>query len=148
MTPYETIFNSFLKRIEDEILPKFEESEQNEIMVGYLNDAIAMMTADDLMIEHDLNNKDDDLMEFTDDLNNLEIELLSKVMVVSWYEQKINSIETTVMMIGVSGEKWTSQKALAESMKTRQAKAYKEARKLARGYHYRNNNYLGGDKQW
>ena len=31
MTPYETIFNSFLKRIEDEILPKFEESEQNEI---------------------------------------------------------------------------------------------------------------------
>ena len=95
MTPYETIFSSFLKRIEDEILPKFEESEQNEIMIGYLNDAIAMMTADDLMIEHDLNNKDDDLMEFTDDLNNLEVELLSKVMVVSWYEQKINSIETT-----------------------------------------------------
>ena len=146
MTPYETIFNSFLKRIEDEILPKFEESEQNEIMIGYLNDAIAMMTADDLMIEHDLNNKDDDLMEFTDDLNNLEIELLSKVMVVSWYEQKINSIETTVMMIGVSGEKWTSQKDLAESMKTRQIKAYREARKLARGYHYRNNTYLGGDK--
>ena len=115
-------------------------------MIGYLNDAIAMMTADDLMIEHDLNNKDDDLMEFTDDLNNLEVELLSKVMVVSWYEQKINSIETTVMMIGVSGEKWTSQKDLAESMKTRQTKAYKEARKLARGYHYRNNNYLGGDK--
>ncbi|MCI6062669.1 MAG: hypothetical protein MR726_04500 [Ligilactobacillus salivarius] len=146
MTPYETIFNSFLKRIEDEILPKFEESEQNEILIGYLNDAIAMMTADDLMIEHDLNNKDDDLMEFNDDLNNLEVELLSKVMVVSWYEQKINSIETTVMMIGVSGEKWTSQKGLAESMKTRQTKAYREARKLARGYHYRNNNYLGGDK--
>lgn len=146
MTPYETIFNSFLKRIEDEILPKFEESEQNEIMIGYLNDAIAMMTADDLMIEHDLNNKDDDLMEFTDDLTNLEVELLSKVMVVSWYEQKINSIETTVMMIGVSGEKWTSQKDLAESMKARQTKAYREARKLARGYHYRNNNYLGGDK--
>ena len=146
MTPYETIFNSFLKRIEDEILPKFEESERNEILIGYLNDAIAMMTADDLMIEHDLNNKDDDLMEFTDDLNNLEVELLSKVMVVSWYEQKINSIETTVMMIGVSGEKWTNQKDLAESMKTRQTKAYKEARKLARGYHYRNNNYLGGDK--
>lgn len=146
MTPYETIFNSFLKRIEDEILPKFEESEQNEILISYLNDAIAMMTADDLMIEHDLNNKDDDLMEFNDDLNNLEVELLSKVMVVSWYEQKINSIETTVMMIGVSGEKWTSQKDLAESMKTRQTKAYREARKLARGYHYRNNNYLGGDK--
>ena len=146
MTPYETIFNSFLKRIEDEILPKFEESEQNEILIGYLNDAIAMMTADDLMIEHDLNNKDDDLMEFKDDLNNLEVELLSKVMVVSWYEQKINSIETTVMMIGVSGEKWTSQKDLAESMKTRQTKAYREARKLARGYHSRNNNYLGGDK--
>ena len=146
MTPYETIFNSFLKRIEDEILPKFEESEQNEILIGYLNDAIAMMTADDLMIEHDLNNKDDDLMEFNDDLNNLEVELLSKVMVVSWYEQKINSIETTVMMIGVSCEKWTSQKDLAESMKSRQTKAYREARKLARGYHYRNNNYLGGDK--
>ena len=120
MTPYGIIFSSFLKRIEDEILPKFEESEQNEIMIGYLNDAVAMMTADDLMIEHDLNNKDDDLMEFTDDLNNLEVELLSKVMVVSWYEQKINSIETTVMMIGVSGEKWTSQKDLAESMKARQ----------------------------
>lgn len=145
MTPYETVFNSFLKRIEDENLVKFDEDDLNEILLGYLNDSIAMMEADDLFLVHDLNNKDDDLMEFEDDLSNLEIELISKIMVCSWYEQKINSIETTVMMIGVSGEKWTSQKDLAESLKSRQSEAYREAQKLARGYHYRNNSYLGGD---
>ena len=145
MTPYETVFKSFLKRIEDENLPKFTEEEQTEILIGYLDDAIMMMESDDLQLTHDLSKRDDDAQTFEEDLDKIEIELLARVMVVAWYEPKINSIETTVMMIGVSGEKWTTQKDLATSLKERQQNAYKEVKKLVRGYHYRNNDYLGGD---
>ncbi len=145
MTPYETVFNSFLKRIEDENLPKFTEEEQTSILIGYLDEAISMMEADDLQLTHDLSKRDDTTLSFEEDLDKIEIELLAKVMVVAWYEPKINSIETTVMMIGVSGEKWTTQKDLAESLRERRKKAYTEVKKLVRAYHYRHNQYLGGD---
>lgn len=145
MTPYETVFNSFLKRIEDENLPKFTEEEQTSILIGYLDEAISMMEADDLQLIHDLSKRDDATLSFEEDLDKIEIELLAKVMVVAWYEPKINSIETTVMMIGVSGEKWTTQKDLAESLRERRKKAYTEVKKLVRAYHYRHNEYLGGD---
>lgn len=145
MTPYETVFNSFLKRIEDENLPKFTEEEQTSILIGYLDEAISMMEADDLQLTHDLSKRDDTTLSFEEDLDKIEIELLAKVMVVAWYEPKINSIETTVMMIGVSGEKWTTQKDLAESLRERRKKAYTEVKKLVRAYHYRHNEYLGGD---
>lgn len=142
-TSYETIFTSFLKKIEDKDLPTYSTVEQEEMMTGWLDTAIAYIELNGLEIKNDLTDRDNDLQEFTADLSNGEIEVIAMYMAVAWYEPKINSLETTLMFIGSKDEKWTSQKEQLE-MQIKKRDYWKlEARKYFRNYGYKNNSYLG-----
>lgn len=142
-TPYETIYNSFLKRIEDKDLPTFSEDVQDQILAGYLDTAIGYIELDGLKIISDLSNRDNELAEFKDDLTNAEIEVIAMYMVAAWYEPKINSLQTTLLFIGSKDEKWTSQKDYLNMMKENRDAWKLEARKYFRNYGYKNNSYLG-----
>lgn len=142
-TPYETIYNSFLKRIEDKDLPTFSEDVQDQILAGYLDTAIGYIELDGLKIISDLSNRDNELAEFKDDLTNAEIEVVAMYMVAAWYEPKINSLQTTLLFIGSKDEKWTSQKDYLNMMKENRDAWKLEARKYFRNYGYKNNSYLG-----
>lgn len=142
-TPYETVFKSFKKRIEDKDLPLFTEEEQTEMLNGWLDTAIAYIELDKLKVKNDLSDRDNDLQEFNADLNNCEIEVVAMYMVAAWYEPKINSLENTLLFVGSSGEKWTSQKDHLNMMVETRDKWKLEARKYFRNYGYKENNYLG-----
>lgn len=146
-TPYENIFNRFLKRIEDKDLPNFSEDEQIELMTGWLDTAIGYIELDGLKIKHDLSNRDNDIQEFEEDLNNCEMEVIAMYMVAAWYEPKINSLETTLMFIGSKDEKWTAQKDQLSMQKEKRNYWKLEARKYFRNYGYKNNSYINGDNQ-
>lgn len=141
-TPYSDVFKSFKKKIEDKDLPKFTESEQNEMMSEWLDTAISYIEVDMLKLKNDLSSRDSDFQEFEADLEKFEIELIAMYMVVAWYEPKINSLEHTLLFVGSKDEKWTSQKEHMEMMIIARDKAKLEARKYFRNYGYKNNTYL------
>lgn len=138
-TPYEDVFKSFLNKIEDADLPRFDEGDQLDLMLGWMNEALAMMDVRNIHIQADMQSRDDDLLEFTDDLNNTEIEILAMLMVAAWYSPKINSLESTLLMSGHSGDKWSSQKDHLNGMKEVQGYWISRAMKL-----YRDRGVLGG----
>lgn len=142
MTPYSTVFKSFLRKIEDKDLPLFDEYEQIEILTGYLNDALAFIELDGLDIKNDLSDRDEDFQEFKADLLNCEIEVIAMYMVAAWYEPKINSLENTLMFIGSKDEKWDNQKSRLEMLMNVQQAKKLEARKYFVKYGYKNNSYI------
>lgn len=145
MTSYETVFESFKKRIEDKDLPLFTEEEQNSLMTGWLDTAIGYIELDKLKINNDLSDRDNDLHTFNIDLDNCEIEVIAMYMVAAWYEPKINSLEHTLLFVGSSSEKWTSQKDHLNMMVETRDKWKLEARKYFRNYRYKENDYLGDE---
>lgn len=145
MTSYITVFKRFENKIEDLKVIKLDSSDWNELCVEWLNSAIGMIELDSLKIEHNLSLRDNEIMQFEEDLSNAEIEVLSLYMVVAWYDVKLNSLEHVNMFYGSKDEKWTSQKEHANYIMSIQKKYKKEARKYFRNHSSRNNSYLNGD---
>lgn len=143
-TPYENIYKSFLKKIEDKDLPLFSDEEQIEILTDWLNSAISYIELEGIQLVNNLSDRDNDLQQFNTDLLNYEIELIAMYMVVAWYEPKINSLQHILMFVGASGEKWTSQKEHLDMMMNVQESKRLEARKYARNYGYMHNSYIEG----
>lgn len=142
MTSYEDVFNSFKRRIEDKDLPTFTDSEQEELLTGWLDTAIGYIELDQLQMVSDLSSRDNDTQYFDADLENFEIEVIAMYMVAAWYEPRINSLEHTLMFVGASGEKWTDQKIHMEALKSMRDSWKLEARKYFRNYGYKKNSYL------
>lgn len=144
MTSYDSVFKSFLKRIEDIDLPRMTEEDQNAFMTDLLDTAIFNVEMNDLMPELNLQDRNYDECCFTADLQPRQIEVLAIYMVAAWYEPKINSLEHTCMIMGVSGEKWTDQREHLEMLRTTRSQLMREARHLCRNISIRNNSYLNG----
>ena len=81
MTSYATVFKRFENKIEDLKVVNLDSSDWNELCIEWLNSAIGMIELDSLRIEHDLSLKDDEIMQFEEDLTNAEIEVISLYMV-------------------------------------------------------------------
>lgn len=145
MTSYQKIFKRFELKIESLEPEKLGKDNWNELCVEWLNSAIGIIELDDLKIKHDLTLKDDEIMQFTEDLTNGEIEAIALYMVVAWYDSQVNSLEHTNMFYGSKDEKWTNQKEHANYIVAIQRKYKKEARKYFRNHSSRNNKYLHPD---
>lgn len=142
MTSYETVFNRFLQKIEDVELASYSEDEQFEIMTGWLDSAISYIEFDNIQLVSDLSDRDNDAGEFMSDLSNFEIELISMYMVCAWLEPKINSIETYLLFVGASGEKWSDQNNRATQLRNMRDAQFLAARKFARNYGYQHSDYF------
>ena len=97
-----------------------------------------------MKIQNDLSDRNNDLEEFTADLTNSEIEVVSLYMVVAWYDQKINSMEHIMLYVGTKDEKWTNQREHLRTMRETCEMYRLRARKYFRNYCSKNNDYLGG----
>ena len=144
-TSYEEIFKKFKNKISDVELAKLSTREQDEQLCLWLDTAIGLIELDDLKIQNDLSDRDNDLGEFTADLTNGEMEVVSLYMVVAWYDQKINSMEHIMLYIGTKDEKWTNQREHLRTMNDTCEMYRLRARKYFRNYCYKNNNYLGDE---
>lgn len=84
-TSYERIFQRFLTKITDYDFLTFDPSTQYQYMIELLRSA-----CDDFEIcKKDLQNRDDIIMQFNEDLTSKEMEILAVGMVYHWVEPKV-----------------------------------------------------------
>ena len=138
MTSYETIYNRALNKLEDPQLLMMPEEDLEEMLHGYLLSAIAKHRK----CEHNLSDRDEELKQFNSDLSDLEIEILSILVLREWISQRLYSVTNVLQVFSGKETKWFSQaqhiaelRALDESLKI-------EAQKLSRDYTYTNNDYF------
>lgn len=105
-TPYSKIFNLFLNnKISDTFLVSLDKEDVEEILKNLLVSAIVRFRK----CKKDLNNRNDELGEFNIDLSDDEIEILACLMVLSWLEPQINSIELLKQTLSTKDYKLYSQ---------------------------------------
>lgn len=144
-TTYQEIYDRFLNKIEDVDLPQLSEEDQTLELNMWLDSAIGHCELEGLTITHDLTDRDFEKQCFNSKLSYGEIELLALEMVVVWLEQKVNSLEHTLMFFGTKEEKFTNQKDHLNAIRSLRSAYQKEVRLLVVKYGFRNNSYLNDE---
>ena len=137
-TPYEKIYNRFAQKITDFNLVELDDDSLSEMLLGWLNSAIVRIRR----CKHDLSKRDDEILEFSEDLSEIEIELLSMGMVDAWVSQYLNSTENVLQMIGGKEEKYYSQASHMAEIRTIKEENLREMNRLHNYYTYTNNSYF------
>ena len=137
-TPYETIYNRVLSKIEDPTLAMLPEEDLENMLHGYLMSAIAKHRK----CEHDLSDRDDELKQFNFDLSDLEIEILSILMVREWISVQLHSVVNTLQVFGGKEEKFYSQSSHLAELRALDESLRLEAQQLSRDYTYTDNDYF------
>lgn len=137
-TPYEKVYNRFLQKITDFNLMELDDYTLNDMLKGWLSSAIVNTRKR----EHDLSLRDDEVQEFSEDLSELEIELLALGMKLAWIDQSLNSTELTLMMIGGKEEKYYSQASHLSELRGLRTDTMLEMQKLHNYNTYINNSYF------
>ena len=138
MTSYETIYNKFLQRVVDYKILQMEDEDVKMMLNGWMTSAIANFRT----CASDLSKRDDVLERFDDDLTDLEIEILSILMVSEWLAPQLNSTLLTRQLVTGKDEKFYSQSAHLKELMDLQAASDKKARLLLNRYRLINNTYL------
>ena len=137
-TPYETIYNRALSKIEDPTLAMLPEEDLENMLHGYLMSAIAKHRK----CEHDLSDRDEELKQFNSDLSDLEIEILSILMVREWISVQLHSVVNTLQVFGGKEEKFYSQSSHLAELRALDESLRLEAQQLSRDYSYIDNDYF------
>lgn len=138
MTSYETIYNRFARKITDYDIVELSDIDLEEMLLDYLHSAMAKFRK----ISTDLSKRDDTMRVFTDDLLDVEIEILACLMVVEWITPQLNSTQYTKQFFGGKDEKFFSQKNQIDGLRDMKKDMQLEAKKLRRDYIANNNSYL------
>ena len=96
MTQYSTLYEKCLSKIEDPTLARLPEEDLDNMLHGYRMSAIAKHRK----CEHDLSDRDEELKQFNSDLSDLEIEILSILMVREWISVELHSVVNPLQVFG------------------------------------------------
>lgn len=132
MTLYSTVYKKFLNKISDVKLLELSDNDIQEMLYEWLTSSIAKFKK----CQNDLSDRDDVLQQFNIDLLDIEIEILSTLMVKEWLEPQLNSTLLTSQFFGSKEEKFYSQANQLEQLLALSKKSELEARKLSRDYGY------------
>ena len=138
MTQYSTLYEKCLSKIEDPTLAMLPEEDLENMLHGYLMSAIAKHRK----CEHDLSDRDEELKQFNSDLSDLEMEILSILMVREWISQRLNSVTNVMQVFGGKEEKWFSQASHIKELREMDDRLRLEAQQLSRDYSYIDNDYF------
>lgn len=138
MTSYETVYNRFLAKITDFELPALSEEDFDNMLYGFLVSAISKF----VRCKSDLSLRDDENQQFSATLADIEIEILSLLMVAAWLEPQVNSVLVTKQMFGGKEEKFYAQSKHSEELRALYERSKLEALKLSRDRTYVNSSYF------
>ena len=137
-TPYETIYNRALSKLEDPTLVMLPEEDLEDMLHGWMLSAIAKHRK----CEHDLSDRDEELKQFNSDLSDLELEIISLLMCREWVSQQLNSVTLTLQVFSGKETNYFSQAAHLKELIALDDKWRLEAQQLSRDYTYTNNDYF------
>ena len=138
MTQYSTLYEKCLSKLEDPTLAMLPEEDLEEMLHGYLMSAIAKHRK----CEHNLSDRDEELKQFNSDLSDLEIEILSILMVREWISQRLHSVINVMQVFGGKEEKWFSQASHIKELREMDDRLRLEAQQLSRDYSYIDSDYF------
>lgn len=101
MTSYIEIFNRFAFKIKDYVILEVDDNDVYQACLVWMNAAIPKIRK----MTSDLSNRNDIVMQFADDLTEIEKEVITNMMVVEWLEPQINSQNLINQMYGGKEEK-------------------------------------------
>lgn len=137
-TSYEIVYNRFVQKITDFNILDLDDYSLDNMLDGWLKSAIVRTRK----CEHDLSLRDDETQEFTEDLSDLEIELLALGMVDAWVTPMLNSTELTLQFLGGKEEKFYSQSQQMAELRNIKKENSLEMNRLHNYYTYTNNSYF------
>lgn len=133
-TNYETVFAEFKDKITDPDLITFAEDLQTEMLVAYMKKAISKCKR--VVKTVDLNNRDDELMEFGVELPDEVMDIITEWMTVFWLQPFVNNIENLRNNLSTKDFSVFSPANLLEKIGDRYDIARKHARSLTNEYSY------------
>lgn len=137
MTSYETIYSRFLNRITDFNLAELDDYTLNNMLRSWLSSALVKVRT-----STDLSQRDEESELFTNELTDLDIELLAMGMTLAWIEQCLNSTELMLMMTGGKEEKFYSQSQHITELRALRADTLREMQQLYTYSTYVNDDYF------
>lgn len=138
MTSYATLYKRCLAKIEDPVLAMMSDEDLKDILHGYLVSAIAKHR----VCEHDLSDRDDELMQFNSDLSDIELEIVAILMAREWVSQQLLSVTNTLQVFSGKETTYYSQAAHLKELQALDEKYRLEAQQLSRDYTYAKNEYF------
>lgn len=142
MTSYETIFNRFLRKIDDpELAVQLSENAEwvEEEFTGYLHSAVAKQLK---VIESDTITFNDPEGYIEEDLSDFEIEILALGMLVEYLTPLVNRVSNMKMILGGKEEKFFSQASHMSELRSLLSDSEIRLRKLVRDHGYEYNSYI------
>ena len=137
-TPYEKVYNRFSQKITDFNLSEIDDNSLDEMLLGWLNSSIVNVRKR----RRDLFVRDDEALEFQDDLSDLELEMLALGMKLAWIDQYLNSTENVLQFIGGKEEKYYSQANHIAELRELRKDTLREMNSLHNYDTYANNSYF------
>lgn len=138
MTLYSTLYSRCLQKLEDPTLLQLPEEDLEEMLHDYMLSAIAKHRK----CEHDLSDRDDELKQFNSDLSDLEIEILSILMLREYISQRLHSVVNVLQVFSGKETSFFSQAAHIKELREMDDRLKLEAQQLSRDYTYENNDYF------
>ena len=137
MTSYSTVYGRFLNTVTDFDLAELDDFTLSDMLKGWLHSAIVKVrTSTDLTARNDVEEV------FTNDLSDLDIEILAMGMKLSWLDQRINSTEYTNLFVGGKEEKFYSPSSQLGELRALRADTLREIQQLYTYNTYANNSYF------
>lgn len=133
-TKYETVFAEFKDKITDPDLITFAKDLQTEMLIAYMKKAIGKCKR--VVKTVDLNNRDDELMEFGVELSDEVMDIITEWMTVFWLQPFVNNIENLRNNLSTKDFSVFSPANLLEKIGDRYDIARKHARSLTNEYSY------------
>ena len=133
-TQYTDVFEEFKDKITDPDLIIFVEDLQVEMLVAYMNKAIAKCKR--IVKTVDLSNRDDEIMEFGVEIPDEVMAIITEWMTVFWLQPFVNNIENLRNNLSTKDFSVFSPANLLEKIGARYDVARKYARSLTNEYSY------------
>ena len=137
MTSYGVIYDRFLNTTTDFDLADLDDHTLSEMLKGWLCSAIVKARTSSNLLD-----RDDDKEQFNSDLSDMDIELLSMGMKLSWLDQRINSTEYTSLFVGGKEEKFYSPSSQLSELRALRADIMREMQQIYTYSTYNQNAYF------
>ncbi len=133
-TTYDSIFDSFKDGITDPDLLEFTQDIQRDLLNALMNKAISKCKR--ICKDVDFNSKDDEIQEFTTDIPDEVIDIITEWMTVFWLKPYLDNIENLRNVLNTKDFSMYSPANLLDKINERYNSARKQARSLTNEYSY------------
>ena len=137
-TPYLDVYNRFLHKVTDYFIFDLSDEETCDYCYTLMISALADLTN----IEHDLNNMDDELAQFNEDLSNTEMEYIAHQMVCEWVNPQINNTTLVTFFVADNEKKFFAPSALLNQLRGLREDSLARRKKIRRDWNLSHSEYF------